>query len=389
MATEPPTAAPTYAPTEAPTAPPTEPPTAPPTEPPTAAPTYPPTEAPTNAPTDPPTDAPTQPPMYTDAPTTAEPKPNNSYGSGVDSDVWQPANVGAPGPIGPKPDVVEDPRPPGYQGPGINGNGLDGMNVGSGTFNKKISVWRENDGVGTLSCTGGSGCLNMVDDDASTDFYGGSSLSVDFDCINFHEIVWWAHSGAPTQSSYQGVCLYVDDAKVHCWSDTRVTSDYDRLVGSNKGQMMKGVSKVELRWPEGSVSEVSQLRVRYEGCDPVTPVPVYTNAPTEAPTDAPTAPPTEPPTEPPTAPPTAPPTYPPTEPPTEAPTAPPTEPPTAAPTYPPTEAPTAPPTAPPTEPPTAPPTEPPTAAPTYAPTEAPTAPPTEPPTAPPTEPPRP
>merc|ERR1712227_974589 len=259
------------------------------------------------------------------------------------------------------------------------------MNVGSGTFNKKVSVWRENDGVGTLSCTGGSGCLNMVDNDAMTDFYGGSSLSVDFDCINFHEIVWWAHSGAPTQSSYQGVCLYVDDAKVHCWSDTRVTSDYDRLVGSNKGQMMKGVSKVELRWPEGSVSEVSQLRVRYEGCDPVTPAPVYTNAPTEAPTDAPTAPPTEPPTAAPTYPPTEAPTAPPTAPPTEPPTAPPTEPPTAAPTYAPTEAPTAPPTEPPTYPPTEAPTAPPTAPPTEAPTNAPTDPPTDAPTAPSTD----
>lgn len=34
---------------------------------------------------------------------------------------------------------------------------------------------------------------------------------------------------------------------------------------------MKNVQKVELRWADGSLSEVSKLRVRYEDCDPVDP----------------------------------------------------------------------------------------------------------------------
>ena len=38
---------------------------------------------------------------------------------------------------------------------------------------------------------------------------------------------------------------------------------------------MKNVQKVELRWADGSLSEVSKLRVRYEDCDPVDPANPY------------------------------------------------------------------------------------------------------------------
>lgn len=89
------------------------------------------------------------------------------------------------------------------------------MNVGSGTFNKEVKVWKSNDSVGTVSCTGGSGCENLTDGDSDTNFAGGSQLQVDFDCINFHEIVFWADLDYPTQSSYQGLCLWVDDVKVN------------------------------------------------------------------------------------------------------------------------------------------------------------------------------
>merc|ERR1712227_414071 len=85
---------------------------------------------------------------------------------------------------------------------------------------------------------------------------GASAVSVEFECINFHEIVFFAPA-YPTQTSFQGVCLYVDDAKTHCWSDTRETVPYDRLVGSNKGQMIANAKKIELRWPEGSEAEVA------------------------------------------------------------------------------------------------------------------------------------
>ena len=37
-----------------------------------------------------------------------------------------------------------------FKGPGINGNGVDGMNVGSGTFNKDLSVWHGDDGGNLL-----------------------------------------------------------------------------------------------------------------------------------------------------------------------------------------------------------------------------------------------
>jgi len=198
-------------------------------------------------------------------------EPSNNPYAVPESAIFNPANVGGPGPIGPIPENPTDPRPPGYQGPGINGNGLDGMNVGSGTFNKEVKVWKSNDSVGTVSCTGGTGCENLTDGDSDTNFAGGSQLQVDFDCINFHEIVFWADLDYPTQSSYQGLCLWVDDVKIHCWSDERVTPKYDRLVGSNKGNLMKNVQKVELRWADGSLSEVSKLRVRYEDCDPVDP----------------------------------------------------------------------------------------------------------------------
>ena len=66
--------------------------------------------------------------------------------------------------------------------------------------------------VGTLTCSG-DGCDNLNDDDLATSWANGNSLQVDFDCINFHEIVWWA-TDYPNQEAYRNVCLWVDDVEV-------------------------------------------------------------------------------------------------------------------------------------------------------------------------------
>jgi len=188
-------------------------------------------------------------------------------GDAVSDGTFNPANQGAPAPIGTKPDVVEDPRPggaAGYDGPGFNGNGLDGMNVGSGTFNK-VKVWK-GESNGQWSCTGGGQCSKLFDQDKKTFWTGstGSSVSVDFGCINFHEVVWFAKHNDINQSRYQGVCLYVDGVKVHCTSPTRYTVNGDRIIASAKGVVMNGVSNIEMRW-QGS-SEVAEFKIRYTDC---------------------------------------------------------------------------------------------------------------------------
>jgi len=142
------------------------------------------------------------------------------------------------------------------------------MNIGSGTF-KGMHTWTGPNGSDgfDLSCTGGTGCENVLNGDINSDFTGGTRLTVDVECINFHEIVFWAKNENPNQASYQGLCLHVDGEKVHCWSDERYTPPYDRLVGSAKGLMVEGASRIELVWAEGAVSELPRLKIRYEDCD--------------------------------------------------------------------------------------------------------------------------
>jgi len=198
-------------------------------------------------------------------------------GDAIDDGTFNPANQGAPAPIGNKPDNVNDPRPggaDGYDGPGFNGNGLDGMNVGSGTFDKGIQVW-PGTGNGSKSCTGGSGCGKIFDDDKDTMGAGQSAITMNFDCINFHEVVWYAPQEFE-QKNFQNTCLFVDDVKVHCTSKTRYTVPGDRIVHSAKGVMMAGAQKIEMRWADGSAAEATEMKVRYEACsepEPVKPEP--------------------------------------------------------------------------------------------------------------------
>lgn len=186
------------------------------------------------------------------------------YNNAAESDgTFNPANQGAPEPIGNKPDNPEDPRPAGYTGPGFNGNGLDGMNQGSGTFNKNILVWPQT-GSAAVQCFDGD-CDNMFDDDRSSESHGPTRVDMNFDCINIHEVVWFAPKKF-NQSSFQNVCLWVDDVKVHCTSEKRYTTPGDRVVSSAKGKLIRNAQNISMRWNAGTVADVTEMKVRYEVC---------------------------------------------------------------------------------------------------------------------------